>query len=225
MAKMGYGYGSECHLLRYLGRHRDLLDARVRKVVGAWEVHWLDFEFDPAKEWPDVEWAGLDFLPTESLARTAWQGFWPQRGTPPNWDAVGQVTIDGRLEWLLVEAKAHLEELQSSCTAMEEGGRPTILAAMEATKRALGVPTDRDWLTGYYQYCNRLAILHFLNGHDVPARLLLIYFFGDKVPGRECPKDQEEWTNAIRAQAAHVGLPEYHPLIDRIHTLFLPVAS
>ena len=29
MGMMGDGYGSECHLLRYLGRHRALLNQRV----------------------------------------------------------------------------------------------------------------------------------------------------------------------------------------------------
>ena len=28
MGEMGYGYGSECHLLRFLGRHRRLLKLR-----------------------------------------------------------------------------------------------------------------------------------------------------------------------------------------------------
>ncbi len=29
MAEISAGYGSECHLLRYLGRHRNLLDKHV----------------------------------------------------------------------------------------------------------------------------------------------------------------------------------------------------
>ena len=34
MAEMGDGYGSECHLLRYLGRHRDRLDNTFAYFVG-----------------------------------------------------------------------------------------------------------------------------------------------------------------------------------------------
>ena len=45
---------------------------------------------------------------------------------------------------------------------------------------ALGVSADRDWLKGYYQYANRIAALHFLTQHKVPAHLLLIYFLGDR---------------------------------------------
>jgi hypothetical protein len=43
MAEMGNGYGSECHLLRYLGRHRTELDKRVREETGGQHVEWLDY--------------------------------------------------------------------------------------------------------------------------------------------------------------------------------------
>lgn len=56
MAKFGNGYGSECHLLRYLGRHRKRLDAAVCEVTGATGVHWLDFPF--ASVWPDPQKVG-----------------------------------------------------------------------------------------------------------------------------------------------------------------------
>ena len=29
MGEMGYGYGSECHILRFMGRHRHVLDQRL----------------------------------------------------------------------------------------------------------------------------------------------------------------------------------------------------
>jgi hypothetical protein len=86
---MGHGYGSECHLLRYLGRHRELFNKVVQSVVGASSVQWLDFHFDPIKRWQDGERKGVDFLPVEHPASLAWRKFWPQQGNPPNWDAVG----------------------------------------------------------------------------------------------------------------------------------------
>lgn len=49
MADMSAGFGSECHLLRYLGRHRNLLDQRVLNLTGADTVTWLDHPFDPNK--------------------------------------------------------------------------------------------------------------------------------------------------------------------------------
>lgn len=46
MGEMGNGYGSECHLLRFMGRHRHLLDERILAVLGGDSINWLDFGFD-----------------------------------------------------------------------------------------------------------------------------------------------------------------------------------
>jgi hypothetical protein len=227
MAEMGNGYGSECHLLRYLGRHRNCLDQRVLEAVGGSAISWLDFGFDRSKKrWPDAEWKGMDFLPADEPAKAAWRAFWPWSGNVPNWDAVGRITTKRREEWLLVEAKAHVAETHSSCGAKAAGGLDQIIRAFGETKRALGVSPDRDWLTGHYQYCNRITSLHFLVAHSVPARLLFIYFTGDESdpPTRVCPQNDHEWLDTLKRQADHVGLPRNHLLADRIHTLFLPVA-
>ena len=120
MAEIGSGYGSECHMLRYLGRHRELLNRHVRAEIPAESIDWLDFPFDARRIWRDGEWKGLDFLARESPARRAWSQLWPSRGNPPNWDAIGQAAIGGKREWILVEAKANVEELRSTC-----GAKPT----------------------------------------------------------------------------------------------------
>ena len=112
MAEIGHGYGSEWHLLRYLGRHRERLATEVQRVTSCDTVQWLDFPFDPKSKWKDAEWQGLDFLPLESRARGKWAEFWPQTGRPPNWDAVGEVSINGHREWLLVEDNAHIVEIE-----------------------------------------------------------------------------------------------------------------
>jgi hypothetical protein len=224
MAEIGMGYGSECHLLRYLGRHRELLDQRVSEVTGADAVSWLDYPFDPSRTWLDGELKGLDFLAPDHALHGEWRQAWPQRGNPPNWDAVARIGRGGASEWLLVEAKANVQELQSSCQASPSGGRPLIARTLVAAKAALGVAADRDWLNGYYQYCNRVAVLEFLNRHRVPSRLLFIYFLGDRGDaGRACPADAAGWRAALDAQSAHVGLPQAHPLADRVHQLFLDV--
>lgn len=226
MADIGNGYGSECHLLRFMGRHRSLLNAAVLDATGGSEVEWLDAPFDGSRTWLDGEWKGVDFLPNDDPARPAWARVWPRRGNPPNWDAVGRMTVEGRREWLLVEAKANIEEMRSSCKASPQGGRPLIERTLNRTKEALGVAPERDWLNGHYQFCNRIAALHFLMEHGHPARLLFLYFTGDRHgPGRTCPANADEWVGALAAQAAHVGLPEHHPLQDRVHKLMLDVTG
>ena len=123
---------------------------------------------------------------------------------------------------LNVEAKANTEEIESSSKSKKDG-RAQIEAALAQTKEALGVEPKHDWINRYYQFCNRVATLHFLNTQDIPAHLLFVYFVGDHVPNRTCPQDAEAWKPALLAQQQHVGLPADHPLAHRIHKLFLPV--
>lgn len=230
---IGNGYGSECHLLRYLGRHRQRLNRAVGGATGATDIEWLDFPFSTepgivnlagrSAPWPDAEWKALEFLPDAHPARIAWQDFWPTSGNTLNWDAVGIGAFDGNNEWLLVEAKAHLAELRSACSATENGGRPRIRAAFETTRRELGV-SGGDWLADYYQYCNRVAALAFLQRFKVPAHLVMVYFTGDRRPDScVCPASEQEWRPALELQAAWVGVPEVHPLKAKIHEVFLPI--
>ena len=87
MADIGDGYGSECHLLRWMGRHRNLFDERVSAAVGrpGEPITWLDFNFAPRKKWPDAELKGLEFLYDTPGLKAAWDKFWPTRGGVQNW--------------------------------------------------------------------------------------------------------------------------------------------
>jgi len=164
MADIGHGYGSEWHLLRYLGRHRHSLDSALLQATGASAISWLDFHFTQNEPWWDGERLGLDFISDNDLLER-WRAFWPNSGTPINWDAVGRLQFEARFEWLLLEAKAHLAELKSDTHASLRGGLSQIEAALDETKRALGVPPAADWLHGYYQYCNRLGRIRGSNLH------------------------------------------------------------
>ena len=227
MADIGDGYGSECHLLRYLGRHREQLNAAVLKATGAARLRWIDYPFDPAQKWKDGCWAGLDFLPEKEKARKKWPEFLPPQDKLQNWDAVGLAEIDGEVEWILVEAKAHLDELRSDCLASAGNGLGPIREAFEQVKSDLGVRPILDWLNGYYQYCNRIAALWFLGRHKLKARLLFIYFTGDEYPMHafDCPEDREGWQDELEERRKHVGLPADHPIAGRIYEIYLPVAG
>ena len=222
MAVIGAGYGSECHLLRYLGRHRRAFDARVGAALGGQVLEWLDFHFDPGQVWPDRERRGLDFVDDAAVQR-AWAAWWPQGRGIHHWDAVGRYRTRDEVGWLLVEAKGNLEELVSDCQAKAAGGRAQIEAALAEVKRALGVDASRDWLRGHYQHANRIAALHFLGSHGVAARLLYVYFCADRTPNRTCPADAAGWAAALEREQLHLGIPPESPLRARVHTLHLPV--
>ena len=93
---------------------------------------------------------------------------------------MAHIRVNGVDEWLLVEAKTNIQELKSSCKAYSAGGLPLITRSLAKIKSNLGVAEDRDWLNGYHQYCNRRAVLDFLSRQNIPARMMFIYFIGDK---------------------------------------------
>lgn len=225
-------YGSEWHLLRYLGRHRRLFERRVREATGGDILDWIDHPWSPAGkavyfDGPrfDAEWKALDFLASDNTARMDWNKFWPHIGNQPNWDAVGWLRVNTHVELLLVEAKSHLGELRSSCDAQLHGGLPLIRQALDRGKKAFGVLPTADWLQPYYQFCNRLTVLDFLTRNGVGARLLFVYFCGDTNPSGQCPQDEAGWEPALRAMHQHIGLTGQDTLQARVHKLFLPVVQ
>jgi len=257
MGTIGYTYGSEWHLLRYLGYHRDELNRRIEDLfrndlktrneenVRSHEVtvtKWLDFHFlwepvanllPPVILEPrilDAERTGIDFLLPDLPPNVPpeWQVFFPPGGGgagPQNWDAVGRVKIDGEEYWLIVEAKGNLRELRSRCQA---GGQSFALIqqAFEQVKAGWNEVPVLNWLDRYYQFCNRVAALHFLRKNSIKAKLLFVYFLGDRHPrGRmQCPENEDGWSASIQQMEDHIGWPNAdNPLAKDVHKLFLPV--
>ncbi len=226
MAPMGNGYGSEFHLLRYLGRHRHRLNQLIENETHGTVVDWLDFGRHPDNR--DAELRGLEFIDREDV-KSLWRDFWPQSGNTPNWDAVGILKNDSSKEYVLVEAKAHVEELQSTCGAHQNGGLAQITKALDSTIKANSFEKDvGQWLSPYYQYANRLAHLQFLLDHGVPARLIFVYFIGDKIETQNgrmavCPATREEWGPPLQGMYRHLGLDKPCALLQRVHAIYPPV--
>lgn len=243
MGTIGYTYGSEWHLLRFLGYHRDAFNRAIEEAVpGSMIIDWLGtgFETSPSaidREPPrflDREFEGIGFLPPAERDRLhpSLNEFWPTTGSLPNWDAVGQIRAGGEDAWLLVEAKSHLGEIRSSCGAKPEtqgGGRDKIIRAFRHVQDELGIAVGPDaWLSPYYQFCNRLAFLHFLTTHGVPARLMFLYFCGDRFPptsAASCPGSEAGWEEALSQMVRHTGWTYDDRLARRVHKVFLPVSQ
>ena len=229
MGKIGYGYGSEWHLLRYLGYHRAYFSEEIVHIVGGQAVEWLDFPFSSANAplQDDRELVGLEFI-ADTQVQAKWKTFWPQKGNAQNWDAVGKIYFGDTVEWLLVEAKGHLGEIQSRCGAVSLRSKQLIRTAFAKTSSAYGnshQPID-NWLEPYYQYANRLAVLYFLMKEcepKIPARLLFIYFYGENRECIICPQNKEEWLATIKQMNERLGVDRGHQLMKRVHHVFLPV--
>lgn len=226
-------YGSAWHLLRFLGYHRAELDKQVLKATGAKVLEWLDFPYAAgSRAQPtakpagiDSEWEGLSFLQVTSPRVFAkWNSTWPTSGSQQCWDAIARLeTSEGQSEWLLVEAKARLEESKKGTDAKENGGLPKIRNNLEALKAKLGIPAAHDWLNPYYQYANRLFVLDFLLSQGVPARLLHVCFLGDTHSGKKCPKTPKDWEDEFKKIYSHLGLKDGMKLLDHVHRLYLSI--
>jgi len=212
-----------------------LLTERVLTLTGASNIEWCDFRFTKGisarDNYGDRELKGLDFLEANNPVRSAWSKCWPQTGNIQNWDAVAQMRFlndDDSGAWLLVEAKGNLEELKSSCDAKSSsvgGGREQIECALNQAKVAFQVRGNPDWCQPYYQYANRLAILHFLWREKIATQLLFVYFIGDSTPGKSCPPDAKGWLSALNEMKRHLGLDENSPFNNRIYELFISVGA
>jgi len=125
--------------------------------------------------------------------------FWPRGG--PVWDGLARAGSN----ILLVEAKAHIPELNTSPIKASQKSREQIFKSLQETKEYLGSRTHVDWSSCFYQYTNRIAHLHLLRTlNKVEAWLVNIYFVDDKdING---PQSPEEWQGAIRLMKSHLGL-------------------
>ena len=61
MAEIGYGYGSEWHLMRFMARHRKCLERAICEKLDDEESKfvWLDFDFnsiEQAEAFVEVMW-------------------------------------------------------------------------------------------------------------------------------------------------------------------------
>jgi hypothetical protein len=178
----------------------------------------------------------LDYLGLESL-KDDYRKFWPKPRRPegvPNWDALARLEFPGgRSIVLLVEAKAHIEEMYqaSGARALTAHGKTNpafsmIKEALEATQVSLGLEPDAlRWMRpvvhagrerAVYQTANRLALLRFLREHGIDAVLILLLFVND--PDARPPADEAAWLDAIADVRARLGLSTSAP---HMHYVFL----
>ncbi len=235
--RLGLGYGSAWHLLNCLNGHREDFNAIVARQLQASALSWLGAPESQAKQPSstgrrilDGEWKRIKFIP-DSKIQNLYKAFWPTRGWQQHWDAIGKATFSGGHEWLLIEAKSHTGEIKAGGTkAKEIGGRPQIRSAFRETLQALGHNEEssttfaENWLAGYYQYGNRLATLHFLGKHGIPAHLVFLYFCGDKFPDCSiCPANAGEWKVTLDKVSHGLGLHGASEMETRVHNVFVDV--
>ena len=203
--------GSLKWIQRCVNEFPDVLNDELRPHLGAGErIAWLSpLASDDYAEYRDGEF--LDLIGCGHL-REQLAAFWPRRG--PQWDALGR-TDSGKV--LLVEAKAHIDEMCSSACAATGAARTRIEIALADTAMHLAATPRAPWIDVFYQLANRMAYLHFLRSHGVDAWLVLVNFVGDDESGG--PRTAAEWHAAYRVAEHVMGIPKRNPLARHIlHT-------
>ncbi len=178
---------------------------------GARDLDWLSpLPADGYQEYRD------DFLQVLGLARhePALRAFWPSMG--PQWDGLARVK-GAAPGVVLVEAKAHPDEMNSHCGAKDPESVRLITAALERAQRALGVQPDgpgpRTWMERHYQLANRLAFLRFMiEDLGVPTWLVLVLFLNDR---SYKPTTLEAWQRHMGQVYAEMDLRQT-PLLERV---------
>lgn len=215
--------GSRRHLLDWLGsprflpRMNRLLEQTGARVTDSdtWRPSgWLDHSEPKLHEW------GKEVLPgavnwDELLS---WWLQHPKGANVPNWDWASTCEIDGEPGLVLVEAKAHANELKpggkgppdaesrGSLENHERIGQAIAEArnALEVEMPGIAISRDRD-----YQLSNRVAHAWWLANHGLPVVLLYLGFLeaGDVADIGEVFSDAAEWRRVLLDHAAGV-VPE-----------------
>ena len=210
------GKGSLNQIQLWVNNRAQLLNQEIEKAIPSLvgdSITWVS----PLKTNSFSEYRDGDFLDVLGLSahKSSLKSFWPNGG--PQWDGLAK-TKSGKV--ILVEAKANVLELKSSCQAKAESSILSISHSLEAAKSYFRVSAAADWKNGYYQYANRLAQLYFLKDVcKVDAHLLFVHFLDDKsVYG---PLTQLEWNLALHPMYAHLGIAKNWPQV-LVANVFIP---
>jgi hypothetical protein len=171
--------------------------------LGGCSLEWLS----PRRDDDWAEYRDADFLRRIGHPELtgALRDFWPRGG--PQWDGLAR---DASGVIYLFEAKAHMGEMVSTCQASPKP-RAQIETALNEAKVAFGAAPGADWLTGYYQYANRLTHLYFLRRAGVNAWLVFLYFINDAE--MQGPDSEEMWYCHLEVVHRQLGFP---------HRAFIP---
>jgi len=134
------------------------------------------------------------------------------RGNPTtlNWDIASTCTVQGQLGLLLVEAKAHANELdikgkrldrKASCNSLENHRR--IGRSITEASDSLALATGRPWGLSrdhHYQLSNCFAWSWKLASLGVPVVLLYLAFLNAQEMQNEGPpfRSEAEWSRALK---------------------------
>jgi hypothetical protein len=202
------GSKARCHLLTH-GTPEQVAE-RLTELIAPWGVvaatdNWMPQGFEDVKEAQLHKAKDLVDVNAHGEALKSW---WLAVGGPvvvtPSWDIASTCTIDGKRGLLLVEAKAHHEELKPNdhCGASNKRNYERIGEAVRVASDGLNKVHDGWNLSheSHYQLCNRFAWSWKLATLGIPVVLVYLGFLNaDEMPNPF--PDGQSWDDAVRDYA------------------------
>ena len=211
--KLALGYGSKYQLLRMLGWHRNAFNSAIAEAASIdSNINWFDFKFNGPE---DKELLNFDFI--DNL-KDEWREYWSCGISGLNWDAVGKAS-DGT--YVLVEAKAHIKELESSAGGGSKSKTNNGRIINKYLKENNVKKTADDWNKNCYQLANRLIALDFLEKHNIKAKLVYVLFVNGYEFNSSSKKSasKEEWIKAFDKELYLSGI-KGSPIEKKINICF-----
>lgn len=176
---------------------KDILDKKIGE-----ELVWLSpIEDTDYEEYQLSESTVCEFIGVEYDKKMF--DFWPAR--QPQWDGIAIGKETGTL--YLFEAKSHLSETETNCSASSEASKKLISETMSKVASSVYNMNDdkvfnENWMKNNYQLANRLTFLHKMKQIISNAvfcanvKLVLVNFVNDTTWSvEERVKDPREWIN------------------------------
>ena len=214
-AKERRGSKPRCHWLTH-GSSKAVA-ARLSALVSPWgsvseSDRWMPVGFEKTQEAQLDKAHRLIDSPNRLELAKWWLPANRLRATTPNFDIASTCSIGGSEGLLLVEAKAHDEELNNEragrrlaadATEDRRASHKTIGAAIEAARIGMSKATGLEWKISrdsHYQMSNRFAWAWKLTELGIPVVLVYLGFLGanemtDK--GRPFP-EHKAWEDLVR---------------------------
>jgi len=224
--------------IRMLTNDRSLLKKFASEIkkhipnVGECIIEWVS----PLEEDDFCEYDGDDMLRKLCIHRSL-LGFWPIKTQGSQWDALGYIEckqqagcsdqqVDAKRIFLLVEAKAHKDEMKKGSTgATSPASLAIIRNTFSKTQKHLGATPINNWTTTYYQFANRLAHLFiFKEEFKLDAYLIFLNIINDCTYKPTSRRDMED---ALQQAKVSLGVDHSSPTLEDfgVIELFFDVAS
>lgn len=232
-----------CHLLTH-GDHGNVAD-RLSGLIAPWgrlvpgRAVWMPCG---VQDMTEAELGSAESLIPDKSFRDSLMTWWlsvPQGAKTPNWDIAATCSVQGTDGLLLVEAKAHKEEL-----AKEEAGKllnspvstngrrnhTRIAACMQEANLALAEETGLPWALSrdrHYQMSNRFAWAWRLLSLGKPVILVYLGFLNAEEMaerGRNTLFDHQDWESLVRAHGSCLVPDQIWNRLWTVHGMpFLPL--